>query len=223
MDAGAWMQVGGPAGLASALAAGFLFSFTPVAFAGIPLVLAYVTRARQPKEAIAYAGALVTGLALTHMVLGIAAASGGNLARQALGPQWGAVLGLVLVILGVMWTGWLRLPLPRISLRGRRVATLWGAFAIGIPLTIGFCPACSPGLWVVLGVSAALASPVYGALLLFAFAVGRGIPLLVGAASLGLLENGRGLQTWHRGFEMVGGITLLGVGLFLLNQHFFWI
>jgi len=47
MDTSAWMQVGGVSGLFTALIAGFLFSFTPVAFASIPVILAYVTRARE--------------------------------------------------------------------------------------------------------------------------------------------------------------------------------
>jgi len=36
MDTAAWIQVGGLAGLGAALLAGFLFNFTPVAFASIP-------------------------------------------------------------------------------------------------------------------------------------------------------------------------------------------
>ena len=69
MDTATWMQLGGAGGLAAALLAGLLFSFTPVAFASIPLVLGYVTWARAPREALAYAGALCTGLILTHVLL----------------------------------------------------------------------------------------------------------------------------------------------------------
>ncbi|ORE88796.1 putative Cytochrome c biogenesis protein [Oceanococcus atlanticus] len=222
MDTATWMQLGGAGGLAAALLAGLLFSFTPVAFASIPLVLGYVTRARAPREALAYAGALCTGLILTHVLLGIGAALGGAWAQQALSRQWAGVLGPFLIVLGLIWTGWLRLPLPWVSLRGRRVATLGGAFMIGIPLSVGICPACSPGLWVGLGASAAMGSVAYGALLMLAFGVGRAVPLLVGAWSLGWLEGLRGLAHWRRAFEITGGLTLMAVGLYLLNAHFRW-
>jgi len=223
MDTVSWMQMGGIAGLGAALLAGFLFSFTPVAFASIPVVLAYVTRARALREAVAYGSAFASGLILTHVVLGVGAALGGAWAQELLSRQWGVVLGPLLILLGLLWTGWLRLPLPWIPLRGKRAATLWGAFILGMPFTVGICPVCSPGLWIGLGVSASIGSVTYGGLLMLAFALGRVIPLAVGAVSLGWLENLQALRRWRQGFEVLGGITLMAVGLYLLNEYYFWI
>ena len=195
MDTTAWMQMGGVAGLGAFLA-GFLFSFTPVAFASIPVVLAYVTRARAFREAISYGLAFAAGLILTHVVLGIGAA------------------------LGLLWTGWLKIPLPWLPLRGKRAATLWGAFLLGMPFTVGICPVCSPGLWIGLGVSASIGSGFYGGLLMLAFALGRVIPLAVGAISIGWLENLKTIECWRRGFEIAGGITLMAIGAYLLNESY---
>lgn len=218
MDTAIWMQMGGLAGLGAAVLAGFLFSFTPVAFASIPVVLAYVTRARALREAISYGSAFAAGLVLTHVVLGVGAALGGAWVQDLLSRQWGMVLGPLLILLGLIWAGWLRLPLPWIPLRGKRAATLWGAFLLGIPFTVGICPACSPGLWIGLGVSASIGSVVYGGLLMFAFAIGRVIPLAIGAFSIGWLENLQSVERWRRAFEISGGITLIAVGLYLLND-----
>ena len=195
MDTTAWMQMGGVAGLGAFLA-GFLFSFTPVAFASIPVVLAYVTRARAFREAVSYGLAFAAGLILTHVVLGIGAA------------------------LGLLWTGWLKIPLPWLPLRGKRAATLWGAFLLGMPFTVGICPVCSPGLWIGLGVSASIGSGFYGGLLMLAFALGRVIPLAVGAISIGWLENLKTIECWRRGFEIAGGITLMAIGAYLLNESY---
>ena len=196
MDTTAWMQMGGVAGLGEALLAGFLFSFMPVAFASIPVVLAYVTRARAFREAVSYGLAFAAGLILTHVVLGIGAA------------------------LGLLWTGWLKIPLPWLPLRGKRAATLWGAFLLGMPFTVGICPVCSPGLWIGLGVSASIGSGFYGGLLMLAFALGRVIPLAVGAISIGWLENLKTIECWRRGFEIAGGITLMAIGAYLLNESY---
>lgn len=222
MDAATWMQMGGVAGLGAAVLAGFLFSFTPVAFASIPVVLAYVTRARTFREAVSYGLAFAAGLILTHVVLGVGAALGGAWAQNLLSRQWGVVLGPLLIMLGLLWTGCLKIPLPWLPLRGKRAATLWGAFLLGMPFTVGICPVCSPGLWVGLGVSASFGSVVYGGLLMLAFALGRVIPLAVGAVSIGWLENLQTLGHWRRGFEIVGGITLMLVGIYLLNEYYFW-
>jgi len=61
MDTTAGMQMGGIGGLLAAMAAGFLFNFTPVAFASIPVVLAYVTRAREFRDAVSYSAVLLQG------------------------------------------------------------------------------------------------------------------------------------------------------------------
>ena len=196
MDTTAWMQMGGVAGLGAALLAGFLFSFMPVAFASIPVVLAYVTRARAFREAVSYGLAFAAGLILTHVVLGIGAA------------------------LCLLWTGWLKIPFPWLPLRGKRAATLWGAFLLGMPFTVGICPVCSPGLWIGLGVSASIGSGFYGGLLMLAFALGRVIPLAVGAISIGWLENLKTIECWRRGFEIAGGITLMAIGAYLLNESY---
>ena len=78
MDTTTWMQMGGVAGLGAALLAGLVFSFATVAFASIPVVLAYVTRARAFREAVSYGLAFAAGLILTHVVLGVGAALGGS-------------------------------------------------------------------------------------------------------------------------------------------------
>lgn len=223
MDTAAWMPMGGLTGLAVAMVAGFLFSFTPVAFASIPVILAYVTRARALREAISYGLSFAAGMIVTHVGLGVGAALGGGWAQQLLSRQLGMMVGPFLILLGLLWIGWLKLPLPGIPVRGQRAATRWGAFILGIPFTVGICPACSPGLWVGLGASAAAGSVVYGAALMLAFALGRCIPLVVGAISIGWLESLQVVERWRHAFEVVGGLVLISVGLYLMNEIFFWI
>jgi cytochrome c-type biogenesis protein len=214
------MQQADLMGLGAALVTGFLFSFNPATFVTIPVVLAYVTKARALREAITLGAAFIAGMIITHLVLGIGAAIGGEWAESFLDRRWNVLLGAVLVLLGLVWTGWLKFPLPWFSIRGQRVATVWGAFVLGIPFTVGICPVCSPGLWVVLSASAASGSAPYGALLLLAFATGRTLPVLVGAFGMGWLESLKSLQRWHHYFELLGGLTLIIIGLYLLNEYF---
>jgi cytochrome c-type biogenesis protein len=97
---------------------------------------------------------------------------------------------------------------------------VWGAFLLGIPFTVGICPVCSPGLWVALSASAAISSVLYGALLLLVFAVGRTLPVVIGAVGVGYLESLKPLSAWHRWFEVFGGTIMMLVGLYLLNEYF---
>ena len=118
---------------------------------------------------------------LTHAVLGGAAALGGDWAQKIMGRHWGLLLGPLLILLGLMWPGWLKIRLPWLALRGKRISGPWGAFLLGIPFSVAVCPFCTPALLVSLTASAATGSVTFGAGLLLAFAAGRSIPILIGA------------------------------------------
>ncbi|HEB81892.1 MAG TPA: cytochrome C biogenesis protein [Gammaproteobacteria bacterium] len=204
-----------------AFLAGFIFSFNPVSFASIPVVLAYVTRAREKRQALTLGGAFIAGMILTHVVLGMAAASGGEWAKTIMGRQWGLLLGPLLILLGLIWPGWLKLKLPWITMRGRKVSGHWGAFLLAIPFSIAICPFCAPALVVALTASAAIGSVSFGALMLLAFALGRSIPILLGAWSVGWLESLQVVGKHHHTFEIIGGVVLILSGLYMLNEYLF--
>ena len=215
------LQKTGIAALGIAFLAGFIFSFNPVSFASIPVVLAYVTRAHEKRQALTLGGAFIAGMILTHVVLGMAAASGGNWVQSVMGREWGLLLGPVLIVLGLVWAGWLKLKLPWISMRGRKVSGHWGAFLLAIPFSIAICPFCAPALVVALTASAAVGSVFFGAILLLAFALGRSIPILLGAWSVGWLESLQVVGRHHHVFEVIGGVVLILTGLYMLNEYLF--
>lgn len=214
------MEMGGIAGLIAALLAGLVFSFTPVSLAAIPTVAAYITKARAFRETLLLITAFIAGMIVTHVVLGMLAAAGGKWLEQLIGPIWNIITGPFLVLLGLVWIGWLKVPLPWVTLRGRAIGTAGSAFALGIPFTLGICPACSPGLWVGLGASAVVGSVAYGAMLMLLFGIGRSIPILLGAASMGWLESLRPISYWRSRLEAAGGCILIAVGLYLVTDYF---
>ncbi len=209
--------------LALGFAAGLLFSFNPVSFAAIPVVLAYVTRATERERAFRLGLAFVAGLLATHLLLGVASALGGDWVQRLLGRYWGAVLGPVLIFLGLLWAGIIRPRLPWFAMRGRPVEGAGGAFLLAVPFSVAVCPFCAPALLVALTASAAIGSPLWGGALLLAFAAGRGVPILLGAWSLGWLESVGGLARHHRVFEVLGRVVLVLTGLYLLNSYFLWV
>lgn len=85
------------------------------------------------------------------------------------------------------------------------------------------CPVCTPTLLVLLGVAAGVGSPLFGFTLLTAFAVGRAVPILIGAGAVGWLEKLRPLEAGNRVMERAGGTILILAGLYMLNAYFFLI
>ena len=211
------------AGIGLAFLAGFVFSFNPVSFASVPVMLAYVTKAHEERRALLMGSAFVAGLIVTHVVLGVAAALGGEWGQRIMGRQWGLILGPILIIMGLMWPGWLKIRLPWFGIKGRKVTGIWGAFLLGIPFSIAVCPFCTPALLVALTASAAIGSVSFGFGLLLAFGLGRSIPVILGAWSMGWLESLKVLSRYQRGLEVIAGLVLILIGLYLLNEYFFLI
>jgi cytochrome c-type biogenesis protein len=105
---------------------------------------------------------------------------------------------------GLMWPGWSTLPLP---------TTVLGAFALGVVLAVAVCPDCTPALVILLGAAAGIASPLFGAIMLLVFAIGRAIPIVLSAWAVGWMENLRVLARYQKGFEIAGAVTSIASGL----------
>lgn len=165
----------------------------------------------------------VAGMVVVHVILGLAAGLGGEWVQNVLGRAWGLILGPLLILLGLMWPGWVKLPLPHIRAQAIRATSGWGAFALGVPFSVAVCPFCTPILIILLGVATAVGSASFGALLLLAFACGRAVPILLGAWAIGWLESLRPLVRMQKALEVVGGIVLVLAGLYMLNAYFGWL
>ncbi len=203
-----------------AFLAGLFFSVNPVAIAAIPVSLAYVTKARDKRTAFLFGLMFILGLIVTHVLLGVAAGFGGKWVELLLGRFWGLLLGPLLIFLGLVWRGWIKIPLPAASFRAKRATSIWGAFALGIPFSVAICPFCTPALLVLLGVAGGLGSPLFGAALLLAFGIGRAIPIAAGAMAVGALEHFKGMARFQPVFETVGALALILTGLYMLNAYF---
>lgn len=203
--------------------AGFIFSFNPVALAAIPVSLAYVTKAHETKRAVLFGAMFIAGMVVTHLLMGFAAGLGGQWVQKLIGREWGLLLGPLLILLGLMWTGWIKLPLPAITIRAKRANSGWGAFLLGIPFSVAICPFCTPALLILLGVVTGIGSPLFGATLLLAFALGRAVPIILGAWAVGWLEGLKPLRHSQKIFEIIGALLLILSGLYMLNAYLFFI
>jgi cytochrome c-type biogenesis protein len=215
------MQSSLPAALAFAFSVGFVLSFNPVALGAIPVSLAFVTRSRDRGEAWLFATCFIVGLVLAHLALGLAAGAAGSGLAALMGRSWGYVLGPLLIVLGLVWMRWIRLPKIAPHVRVNRPRSMAGALALGVPFAVAVCPVCSPALAVLLGVAAGTSSTLAGGALLLAFGLGRAVPVAIGAYAVGWLEHLQVLTRYQRAFEIAGGLLLIAAGAYMLNAVLF--
>src|SRR5215471_2061534 len=132
--------------LTAGFLAGLVFSFNPVALASIPVALAYVTKARTTQQSVVFGTAFTLGMILAQVLLGFIAGLSGSWIASLAGREWGLLLGPVLIMLGFIWAGWIRLPLPSASFKAMRPTTVFGAFALGTVFSVAACPVCNTEL-----------------------------------------------------------------------------
>lgn len=208
-----------------AFAAGVVSFASPCVVPLVPGYLSYMTglsgaelrEGHGSRARVLTGGLLFTlGFAVPFTLLGIV---GGALASALSSGVWRVALGLLVMALGLAFTGLLPFDALRREARITDAAIdkgLLGALPLGFVFGVGWTPCIGPALGAILtlGVIGSGDNPVRGALLAFVYALGLGLPFIL----LGLLFHRAGralgfLRRNARGFQVAGGLLLAGVGL----------
>lgn len=201
-------------------AGGVVTSIGPCNIATIPLIVGYVGGSRDLPRTRAFllSLAFAVGLALTFMLLGVAAALIGGLIGAAT-RWWVYLLAGICFVIGLNMLGVLKLNLPmwfgglreRVGLKG-----LPGALALGLVSGLVASQCATPVLVAILTYVMAKGALLYGALLLFVYALGRGVPVVLAGTFTGALKSIQKLGRWSEIIEKASGVIVIGVGFYFL-------
>ncbi len=200
---------------------GIVTSIGPCNVAMIPLLVGYVSGTATPTRGRAFALSLgfAVGLATTFMILGVIAALLGSAFRGLQG--WGYYLvAVVCFALALNMLGALQVNLPgglarlreRIGWRG-----LPGALTLGLVSGLVASQCATPVLLAILTyVMVQQAAIGYGAALLFVYALGRGVPIVLAGTFTAALKGLRQAGRWSAALETGSGLVMAAVGLYFL-------
>jgi len=199
---------------------GILTSIGPCNVAMIPLIVGYVGGSSDLPRHRAFILSLMfaIGLALTFMLLGLAAALIGGLIGSST-TWWYYLVAFVCFVIGLNMLGIIHLEIPlwmgglreRITLKG-----LPGALALGLVSGLVASQCATPVLAAILTYVMAKGALLYGAGLLFIYALGRGVPVVLAGTFTGVLKSFQKLGRWSEVIEKVSGVIVIGVGLYFL-------
>lgn len=200
-----------------AFVSGILASLTPCVYPVIPITVTFISgRAKSHLHAVWLSVIYVTGMAMTYAALGVFAALTGKVfGKITMTPSVFFIVGGILFFFGLIQIEWIRIPVPRTlsNLGGGR----GGALVMGITSGFVVAPCTVPLLGAILTFIATSRSLVYGALMMFCFALGMGLLFLGLGIFTGLLatlpKSGRWLVVIEKGTAVL---------FFLLSGYFIY-
>jgi cytochrome c-type biogenesis protein len=209
-----------PLALILVFAGGVLTSIGPCNMAMIPLIIGFVGGSRDLTRGRSFvlSATFATGLAITFMLLGVVLAFVGGLVGA--GHQWFYyIVAGVCILIGLQMLGVIHLPMPDFLADRRQRMTrrgVLGALALGLVSGLVASQCATPVLAAILTYVMAEGAIIYGALLLFVYALGRGVPIVVAGTFAGALKGFLAFGRWAGTLEKISGAIIIGVGLYLI-------
>jgi cytochrome c-type biogenesis protein len=221
-------SLGGLAAFGIAFLGGVVAGFGPCVLPMLPAVFGYVTGevAETPGvwgraawlRGLALSATFVLGMSLLFAGIGAAAAM---LGHALLVGAWAYyVVAAICVALGLQMMGAISLPIDALNrflpnARPQRRGFV-GAFLFGIVFGVVASPCSTPILAAIATIAATRGSVPQGALLLFVFGLGKGVPLMLLGMVTGSLGLMRSLSRVTGALTKIGGVALIAAAAYLV-------
>lgn len=206
----------------------FLGSLTtalnPCVLASIPLAIGFVggyAEGRSKAYAFLLALSLFCGIATTFTALGLVAGLAGTLFGTT-SKFWPILITIVCIVMGTQILFFPKLEIPLPQGMAPKTTGLIGAFLFGALSGLIATPCAMPILVVLLTYVASKGNVIYGGLLLFTYALGHSVLVLLAGTSIGIAEamvNSKGLKKWATVLKKASGVLLLLVAAYFLYEQ----
>lgn len=203
---------------------GALTASNPCVLAMIPLMIAFVGgygEGMKWQKSLSISLAFVLGLTVTFTILGIISALLGMLLGDV-GSFWTWAVAGVCFIMGLHLLGLFRFELPFANRFQPKQGGVIGAFLLGLLFGLVSTPCATPILAVLIVYIASQGNVAYGAFLLFFYALGHCLLILVAGLSMGIIRDLIESKRFLKGMDILrkgAGVLIIGIGLFFLKNQ----
>ena len=207
---------------------GILLSLTPCIYPMIPITVGILQA--QGSKSVFYnfflALTYTVGISITFAALGLIAAFTGQLFGSILAnPLFVIVLVLILIYLAFSMFGFYEIYIPKFLQQREGVSakgTILSTFLFGVVSGTIASPCVSPGLVLLLSIVIAIGSKAIGFIMLFAFGLGLGFPLLLVGTFSGSINKLPKAGAWMIEIKKIFGIMMFGVCFYFLGNILPW-
>lgn len=201
---------------------GLATSLGPCTFTRAITIIGYVGSEEHMTRGKGFSLAFVSllGLTLSYISLGLVSFIASNIIN--IGTNLYIVIGIVMVLMGLHFAGLVRITIPtfgklrELKSRYSKYRGPTGSFLLGAVFGLMMCPCCLPGLVAIFGLTFAKGSVLYGALLVFVYTLGHGIPILVVGTLTGEAKVLTAARRWSEHVNLLTGTLMIIVGLLFI-------
>ncbi|MBI4864033.1 MAG: sulfite exporter TauE/SafE family protein [Candidatus Riflebacteria bacterium] len=209
--------------LVAVFVGGVLTASNPCVIAMIPLMMSFVAGRKEEHfgtlRAFFYSLVFIVGLCITFVALGMVAALTGSLYGEVSGA-WRWIVAVVCLVMGLHLLGALEFTVPVPVKVQPKTQGVLGALIMGLLFGFVSAPCAGPILIVLLTyLATANASASYGAVLLFVYALGHSVMILIAGTSMGLARGILESRKITRATELLrkgGGGVIILVGAYFV-------
>lgn len=216
------MTIGQNGGMAPVLAfaAGVLTSISPCSLSMLPLIIGYVGGSDvRGLRAFGISATFAAGTAVTLTILGAAAAMAGNM-LSGIGSWWYLAAGVLMILMALqIWEVYIFIQ-PSAILARSRARGYGGAFLAGLLGGLFASSCATPVLMALLTVVVSQDSILWGIFLLFCYAMGNGLLIIIMGTSLGAVQQLKH-SAKYAAFSRISRI-IMGTLVLLLGLWFFY-
>ena len=200
---------------------GITTASNPCVLAMIPLMMSVIAGYKETKgvkKSLVFSLFFIIGLSITFTVLGLISALMGRMFGD-IGNFWKYLVAAVCLVMGAHLLGLFKFNFSTSGFLNIKKGGNIGAFLLGLLFGVVSTPCAVPILAVPLTYVASQGNIVYGGILLFVYALGHSLLILVAGTSMGaakrLIES-KGLRKANLILQKAAGIIIILVGLYFL-------
>lgn len=200
---------------------GITTASNPCVLAMIPLMMGVVAGYREAtgiKKSLTFSLLFIIGLSITFTVLGFISALMGRMFGDV-GRFWKYMVAAVCFVMGIHLFGLLKLNFRTPEFLNLKKGGNISAFLLGLLFGVVSTPCAVPILAVLLAYVASKGNIAYGGFLLFVYALGHSLLILIAGTSMGaakrLIES-KGVRKANLILQKAAGVIIILVGVYFL-------
>lgn len=204
---------------------GLIASISPCSLAMLPIIIGYVGGYSKEKPIKTFLQMIffVIGTAIVFSIIGIICAVTGKVFISFAGGYFGLIIASILMVMGLKLAGFIDFELPIMIKeipQGNSHSLILYPLILGAVFALAGTPCSTPILAGIMAFASLSASISHAIIMLFLFAIGQGVILILAGFLTSHLKNWKGFYKFSDWLLKISGILLILASIYIFYKIF---